>query len=63
MDTPVIGNKLRDVIMLPYAAHMFGDCWKLSLNILYIGSKSCKKLYFIGNVYDNIKFLRKVGAD
>ena len=55
MDTPVIDNKLRDVRMLVYAAHAFDDCWKLSLNTLYFGSKSCKKLYFIGNIYDNIK--------
>ena len=55
MDTPVIGNRLRDVIMLVYAAHAFNDCWKLSLNIRYFGSKSCKKLFFIGNVYDDIK--------
>ena len=51
----MIGNRLRDVIMLDYAAHAFDDCWKLSLNILYFCSKSSKKLYFIGNVYDNIK--------
>ena len=51
----MIGNRLRDVIMLVYAAHAFDDCWKLSLNILYICSKISKKLYFIGNVYDNIK--------
>ena len=49
------GNRLRDVIMLVYAVHVFGDCWKLSLNVLYFGSKSCKELYFIGNIYDNIK--------
>ena len=48
----MIGNKLRDVIMLVYAAH---DCWKLSLNILYFGSKSCKKLSFIGIICDHIK--------
>ena len=55
MNTPVIGKRLRDVIMLDYAAHAFNDCWKLSLNILYFCSKSSKKLDFIGNVYDNIK--------
>ena len=51
----MIGHRLRDVIMLVYTAHVFDDCMKLSLNILYFGSKSCKKLYFIGNIYDNIK--------
>ena len=61
--SPVIGNGLRDVIMLLHAAHVFDDCWKLSLNILYFGSKSCKKLYFIVNIYDNIKSSSKVGAD
>ena len=35
MDIPVIGKRLRDVILLVYAAHAFDDCWKLSLNILY----------------------------
>ena len=54
MGTPVIGKRLRDVIMLEYAAHAFYDCCKLSLNILYVCSKSSKKLYFIGNVNDNI---------
>ena len=29
----MIGNRLRDVIMLVYAAQAFDDCWKLSLNI------------------------------
>ena len=48
-------NRLRDVIMLVYAAHAFDDCCKLSLNIQYFCSKSSKRLYFIGNVYDNIK--------
>ena len=43
------------MIMLEYAAHAFDDCWKLSLNIIYFDSKSCKKLDFIGNVYDNIQ--------
>ena len=51
----MIGKRLRDVIMLYYAAHALDDCWKLSLNILYFCSKSSKKLDFIGNVYDNIK--------
>ena len=51
----MIGKRLRDVIMLDYAAHVFDDCWKLSLNILYVCSKSSKKLDIIGNVYDNIK--------
>ena len=51
----MIGKRLRDVIMLVYAAHAFDDYWKTSLNILYFDSKSCKKLNFIGNVYDNIK--------
>ena len=55
MDTPLIDKRLRDVIMLEYAEHAFDDCWKLSLNILYFCSKSSKKLYFMGNVYDNIK--------
>ena len=55
MDSPVIGKRLHDVIMLDYAAHAFDDCWTLSLNILYCCSKSSKKLDFIGNVYDNIK--------
>ena len=27
----MIGNRLRDVIMLVYAAHAFDDYWKLSL--------------------------------
>ena len=49
------GKRLSDVIMLDDAAHAFDDCWKLSLNILYFSSKSTKQLYFIGNVYDNIK--------
>ena len=51
----MIGKRLRDVIMLDYAAHAFDDCWKLSLNILYFCPKSSKKLDFIGNVYDNNK--------
>ena len=51
----MIGKRLRDVIMLDYAAYTFDNCWKLSLNILYVGSTSSKKLNFIGNVYDNIK--------
>ena len=55
MDTPVIGKRLRDVIMLDYAAYAFDDCCKLSLNILYVCCKSSKKLDCIGNVYDNIK--------
>ena len=50
MDTPVIGKRLRDVITLEYAAHAFDDCWKLSLNMLYVCSKSSKKLHFISNV-------------
>ena len=50
MDTPVIGKRLR-------AAHAFDDCWKLSLNILYVCSKSSKKLDFICNVYDNVVFI------
>ena len=37
------------MIMLVYAAHAFDD------NILYFCSKIGKKLYIIGNVYDNIK--------
>ena len=45
MNTPVIDKRLRDVIMLEYAAHAFDDCWKLSLNILYFCSKSSK--YFL----------------
>ena len=49
----MIGKRLRDVIILDYAA--FDDCCKLSLNLLYICSKSSKKLDFNGNVYDNIK--------
>ena len=40
MDTPVIGKRLRDVIMLEYVAHAFDDCWKLSLNILYFVLKA-----------------------
>ena len=55
MDTQVIGKRLRDVIMLDYAAYAFDDCCKLSLIILYVCSKSSKKLDFIGNVYGNIK--------
>ena len=51
----MIDKRLRDEIMLEYAAHAFDDCWKLSLNILYFCSKSSKKHNFIGNVYDNIK--------
>ena len=52
----MIGKRLRDVIMLDYAAYAFDDCCKLSLNILYyVCSKSSTKLDFIGNVYDNIK--------
>ena len=47
--TPVICKRLRDVIMLVYAAHVFDD------NILYFCSKISKKLYIIGNVYANIK--------
>ena len=43
MDTPVIDKRLRDVIMLEYAEHAFDDCCKLSLNILYLCSKSSKK--------------------
>ena len=58
----MIGKRLRDVIMLDYAAHAFDGCWKLSLNILYFCSKSSKKLDFIGNVYDNIKFSSKGGC-
>ena len=49
VETPVICKRLRDVIMLVYAAHAFDD------NILYFCSKINKKLYIIGNVYDNIK--------
>ena len=49
VETPVICRRLRDVIMLVYAAHAFYD------NILYFCSKINKKLYIIGNVYDNIK--------
>ena len=51
----MIDKRLRDVIVLEYAEHAFDDCSKLSLNILYFCSKSSKKLYFIGSVYDNIK--------
>ena len=51
----MIGKRLRDVIMLDYAAHAFDDCRTLCLNKLYVCSKSSKKLYFISNVYDNIK--------
>ena len=51
----MIGKRLRDEIMLEYAEGAFDDCCKLSLNILYFCSKCSKKLYFIGNVYDNIK--------
>ena len=50
VDTPVICKRLRDVIMLVYAAHLFDD------NILYFCSKISKKLYIIGNVYANIVF-------
>ena len=50
MDTPVIGKRLRDVITLE------------SLNILYFCSKSSKKLDFISNVYDNIKFSSEGGC-
>ena len=39
----MIGKRLRDVIMLDYAAHAFDDCWKLSLDIQYFCSKSSKK--------------------
>ena len=49
----MIGKRLRDVIMLDYAVYAFDDCCKLSINILYVCSKSSKKLDFIGNVYDN----------
>ena len=45
----MIGKRLREVIMLVYAAHVFDD------NILYFCSKISKKLYIIGNVYANIK--------
>ena len=45
----MICKRLRDVIMLVYAAHAFDD------NILYFCSKINKELYIIGNVYDNIK--------
>ena len=45
----MICKRLRDVIMLVYAAHAFDD------NILCFCSKINKKLYIIGNVYDNIK--------
>ena len=31
INTAVIGNRLRDVIMLVYATHAFDDYWKLSL--------------------------------
>ena len=48
------GRRLCDVIMPDYAAYAFDDCCKLSLNILYVCSKSSKKLDFIGNIYDNI---------
>ena len=58
----MIGKRLRDVVMLDYAAHAFDDCCKLSLNILYICSKSRKKLDFISNVYDNIKSLSEGGC-
>ena len=51
----MIGKRLRDVIMLDYAAHAFDVCWKLSLDILYFCSKSSTKFDFIGNVCDNIK--------
>ena len=46
----MICKRLRDVIMLVYAAHAFDD------NILYFCSKINKKLYIIGNVYGNIVF-------
>ena len=58
----MIGKRLRDVIMLEYAAHAFDDCWKFSLNILYFCSKSSNKLDFISNVYDNIKFSSEGGC-
>ena len=58
----MIGNRLRYVILLAYDAHAFDDCWKLSLNTLYVCSKSSKKLYFIANVYDNIKSSSEVGC-
>ena len=44
MDTPVIGKRLRDVIMLEYAAQAFDDFWKLSLNILYFAQKAVRNL-------------------
>ena len=28
--------------MLVYAAHVFGDCWKLSLNIIYFALKAVR---------------------
>ena len=62
MGTPMIGERLRDVIALEYTAHAFDDCWKLSLNILYFCSKSSKKLDFIGNIYDNIKSSSEEGC-
>ena len=43
----MIDKRLRDEVMLEYAAHAFDDCWKLSLNILYFCSKSSKKLYYL----------------
>ena len=48
-------KRLRDVIMLEYAAQAFDDCWKLSLNILYFCLQVVRNFIFIGNVYDNIK--------
>ena len=51
----MIGKRLRDVIMLDYAAYAFDGCCKSFLIILDICSKSSKKLDFIGNVYDNMK--------
>ena len=58
----MIGKRLRDVITLEYAAQAFDDCWKLSLYILFFCSKSSKKLYFIGNVNDNIKYPSEGGC-
>ena len=40
----MIGKRLRDVIMLEYAAHAFDDFWKLSLNILYFAKKAVGNL-------------------
>ena len=38
------GKRLREVIMLDYAARACDDCWKLSLNILFFALKAVRNL-------------------